>query len=163
MKPSFFFKTRFLPTFLFVPLDYMWEGHLALIFRVHNTSTHLYPALSGITLFEVSNSASPIVGTAPCGCPFGNAQNPGRTAQLWLCPFGNAQNPGRTATGGCPYNRLITRQSFARNNAILPDAVYNNYATETDYARASLPHRGKMPLPQGKTRPPYESVARRLR
>ena len=62
----------------------------------------LYRALSGITLFEISKSASPIVGTAPCGCPFRNAQNPGRTA-TGGCPFRNAQNPGRTATGGCPF------------------------------------------------------------
>ena len=61
-----------------------------------------------ITLFEVSKSASPIVGTAPCGCPSG---------VLGI--------PKGTATGGCPYNRLITRQFFARNNAILPDAEYN--------------------------------------
>ena len=74
----------------------------------YNQSMRVYPALSGITLFEVSKVASPIVGTAPCGCP-----------------FGNAQNPGQTATGGCPYNRLIARQFFTRNNAILPDAEYN--------------------------------------
>ena len=71
------------------------------------SSVNIYPALSGITLFEVSNSASPIVGTAPCGCPSG---------VLGI--------PKGTTTGGCPYNRLITKQSFARNNAILPDAEY---------------------------------------
>ena len=71
-------------------------------------SVRVYPTLSGITLFEVSKSASPIVGTAPCGCP-----------------SGVSGIPKGTATGGCPYNRLITRQFFARNNAILPDAEYN--------------------------------------